>query len=607
MSKIPNFSSPEGISPEQIFSSITELAKPTSDSSQKRAVLYTRKSKYINGEIYYSPEIQGKETRARAESMECKIVADISDLDKTGRTSDRPGLQKIIQMVKSKEVDFIIVQYLDRGYRNGLSTLKFFELLTKYGVNIISVHENIDTRTFAGRFFLYILAIISELPVWTASERSRQAQAERRKKGYHNGGYRLGYCNGLCSICTDPNGKGYCPQFGDPDRPESQRGKIQVFHPIEKFAIYMMADLYSQGYSSRYVSLHLNANEFKLPDGSTVKFRTKGVPGSRPPGKFTPEAVQDIIKNPFYAGQVFRKPTLPLSFDDDIENPKSVKKTVKNRDTPIKYYKGLHEPLISNELWEKNCQIRAANTKKPLSLKERKNEFLLSGVALCLECSTREGKPVRLRGTTNSSGKRVYRCPNAYGWKSSKIADAVMPKNIVAIPDTKTPSAVKSHVKFELPAELLEDQALNLVNKFKIPEEWMDLILAYFQSDDGTAEFKRKKYNLIQEAQKQKDLFSMGSIQLVEAEEKILRIHNEISTLSPRAEKQSAELIPHLKDFQNMWKDILPYQQNSLLKVMFRGIYFNSKGEMKNASAYDPFRSLLNLPTLLQSLNFPGA
>jgi len=603
MLKIPNFSSPESISPEQIFNSITELAKLNSDIFLNRAIIYIRKSRLITGESYYSPEIQGKEGRARAEALGLEVITVLSDLDKTGRTSDRPGLQKIIQMIKAKEADFVIVQYLDRSYRNGLSALNFFELLTNYGAHIISVHENIDTRTFSGRFFLYMLAITSELPVWTASERSRQAQAERRKKGYHNGGYRLGYCNGLCSICIDPNGKGYCPLFGGADRPESQRGKIQIPHPVEKFAINIMVNLYHQGYSSRDIAIHLNDHGFELPDGTRFKFRTKGVPGSYPPGKFTPEAIQDIIKNPFYAGLVVHYPTLPLSFQDDIENPKSVKKTVKNRDTPLEYHKGLHEPLYPIEIWEQNCQIRAANTKKPLSIIKRKNEFLLSRVAFCWECSTREGKPVSLRGTTNSYGKRVYRCPNAYGKKSSKISNITMSKDIIASLDTKSPSVFSLHKKFELPADLLEEQALSLVKKFEIPEDWKDLILAYFQSDDGPAEFKRKKHNLIQEAQKQKILFSLGSIHRVEVEEKLLRIHNEMSNLTPRAEKQSAELLAYLKNFQSVWKDLLPYQQNNLLKVVFRGIYFDSSGELKNASAYDPFSALLKLPSLLQSLN----
>jgi hypothetical protein len=276
---------------------------------------------------------------------------------------------------------------------------------------------------------------------------------------------------------------------------------------------------------------------------------------------------------------------------------------VKNRDTPLEYHKGLHEPLYPIEIWEQNCQIRAANTKKPLSLNKRKNEFLLSGVALCWECSTREGKPVSLRGTTNSYGKRVYRCPNAYGKKSSKIENITMPKDIIVTLDSKSPSAFTLHKNFELLADLLENQVLIFVNKFEIPEDWKDLILAYFQSDDGPAEFKRKKYNLIQEAQKQSDLFCMGSIHRVEAEEKMLHIRNEISALTPRAEKQSAELLPYLKNFSNVWKDILPYQQNNLLKVVFRGIYFDSSGELKNASAYDPFSSLLKLPTLLQELS----
>ena len=76
----------------------------------------------------------------------------ITDLDRSGKNSDRPGLQEILLMARNREIDHVLVQYIDRNYRNGLSMLKFYEKLGEYGVSILSVHENINTKDFQGRF-----------------------------------------------------------------------------------------------------------------------------------------------------------------------------------------------------------------------------------------------------------------------------------------------------------------------------------------------------------------------------------------------------------------------------------------------------------------------
>jgi DNA invertase Pin-like site-specific DNA recombinase len=259
---------PSQIRPEDIMQLLSHLTRHVAPPQRNRAVIYVRKSRVLKHSHHHSPEIQERECHETASRLGLDVIKTISDLDKSGKNSNRPGLQKILEMVKSGEVDYIIIQYVDRSYRNGLSMLKFFEILQRYGAQLISVHEKIDTRDFGGRMMLFMLAVVAELPIFTASERGRLAAQERAKKGLHRGGYRLGYCNGLCSSCTDPNGKDYCPLFGGPDRPESQRGRIQVPHPIEMHVIRLIAYLFRDGLSSREISDYLNENEFIIPEAT---------------------------------------------------------------------------------------------------------------------------------------------------------------------------------------------------------------------------------------------------------------------------------------------------------------------------------------------------
>lgn len=263
-----NFSNPTSIRPEDVLANLSRLAQEIKQPNLNRAAIYIRKSRVLQNSPSYSPEIQERECRALAERLNLKVVRVISDLDRSGKNSNRPGLQEMLNLIKKCEVDYVIVHFIDRQYRNGLSMLKFFERLQEYNVALISVNEQIDTRTAGGRLMLFMMAAVAEMPIFTTSIRTRQAAKRRKERGFHHGGYRLGYCNGICSTCTDPNGKDYCPLFGGLDRPESEHGRIQVPHPIEKHAVQLMASLYNQGWSVREIAKYLNENEFDISEGA---------------------------------------------------------------------------------------------------------------------------------------------------------------------------------------------------------------------------------------------------------------------------------------------------------------------------------------------------
>ena len=105
---------------------------------------------------------------------------------------------------------------------------------------------------------------IAELYVRITSERVREMKEARFERGLPNGSLRLGYCKGLCSHCTNPNGPGYCPLVGEPDR---GNGRVWVPHPIEQHAARLIAYLYHDGWSYQAIADYLNSHAFRLPDG----------------------------------------------------------------------------------------------------------------------------------------------------------------------------------------------------------------------------------------------------------------------------------------------------------------------------------------------------
>lgn len=114
-----------------------------------------------------------------------------------------------------------------------------------------------------------------------------------------------------------PEWRGYCPLFGQPDRPESRRGRIPVPHPVDQYAVKLIHALYDQSFSDKDIAEYLNTRIFQLSGGRQVKFRTKGPRNFLPERSFTRESIREIITNPFYAGLIARHTVKPLDMDDD--------------------------------------------------------------------------------------------------------------------------------------------------------------------------------------------------------------------------------------------------------------------------------------------------
>jgi hypothetical protein len=234
----------------------------------------------------------------------------------------------------------------------------------------------------------------------------------------HNGLIPYEYCNGLCSTCSDLNGPGYCPLVGDPDRPESQRGRIPIPYPIDKYAVQLIHALYTEGLSDKDIAHYLNVTSFYLPDGQVVKFRTKGICNQYPDRPFIRDSIRGIVSNPFYAGLVARHPSKPLDMDDESRpgisertssslssqsNPEGSKRTI------TEMYPGRHQAIISLGLWQSNQQRRKQKGATPETSQRTLQEYLLTGVALCWECFEWDRRRSNLRGLKGSRNY-YYHC-----------------------------------------------------------------------------------------------------------------------------------------------------------------------------------------------------
>ena len=79
------------------------------------------------------------------------VVEIVADDGETGKHANRPGLQRVLEMVRRGEVELVIVAKLDRLTRSVKDLGELLELFQRRSVSLVSVAEALDTGSAAGR------------------------------------------------------------------------------------------------------------------------------------------------------------------------------------------------------------------------------------------------------------------------------------------------------------------------------------------------------------------------------------------------------------------------------------------------------------------------
>ena len=123
------------------------------------------------------------------EAMEWEIYKIYTDPGYSGGTTDRPGLQNMLEDVRAGKVDKVVVYKLDRLSRSQKDTMLLIEdEFLAHGVDFVSMSENFDTATPFGRAMIGILAVFAQLERENIKERTMIGKEARAKEGKWHGG-----------------------------------------------------------------------------------------------------------------------------------------------------------------------------------------------------------------------------------------------------------------------------------------------------------------------------------------------------------------------------------------------------------------------------------
>ena len=105
----------------------------------------------------------------------------------SGGNQERPQLKKAMKLAKKYaqqgvKTNFVVYK-LDRLTRKMLHLSAIIEDLTKYGVHLQSIHENIETDSLTGKFFCLMLGYVAEWELQASSERTKDGLRKAKEKG----------------------------------------------------------------------------------------------------------------------------------------------------------------------------------------------------------------------------------------------------------------------------------------------------------------------------------------------------------------------------------------------------------------------------------------
>ena len=290
----------------------------------------------------------------------------------SGTNFDRPSVTRLLEDAKTGKINLIIVKDLSRFGRNYIQVGQYIDyIFPTYNIRFIALNDNVDTAN-ADTMAMDMMPIMNVFNEWHAANTSKKIRAviEANAK---TGKYRSTFA-----------------AYGYSKGTDELRLPV-VDEPAASIVRRIFAER-SQGISPRHIADKLNAEKIPIP--SDYQYAKLGKPNPRKTAHlWGTKTVKQILNNPIYLGNLYQLRSTTVSY----KNHKVVKKD--KEDWIV--IENTHEPLVSQEIWDK-CQEIAESVSQ--GKRTKKGETMpLSGLMYCADC----GEKMRLgtNNTTNGSKK----------------------------------------------------------------------------------------------------------------------------------------------------------------------------------------------------------
>ncbi|MDU2239745.1 MAG: recombinase family protein [Paenibacillus sp.] len=345
-----------------------------------RIAIYARVSTEEQAEFGYSIDAQLDTLRAYCNLHQKVIVGEYVDRGVSGKSIEgRYELQKLLRDAKQGLFDEVLVWKINRISRRTIDLLKIVEELGQQRITFRSFSENFETETAMGKFALQMLGAVGELERNTIVDNVRMGMKQRARSGQWNGGKVLGYRSSQAVR-------------GQRHRKDST---LEIV-PEEAAIVRKIFELYASGKGLKAIANQINR------EGHTTK---RG-------NAFSTDSIKQIILNPVYVGKIRYL---------QHENWNERRRKGKNA-TPM-LEDGGHEPIISEELWEKVQLLQ--KSKAVTTSRTFDGKYTLTGLLRCPQCGAEMVASRTVNNLKDGSRivRRYYSCGN-FKSKGSSVCSA---------------------------------------------------------------------------------------------------------------------------------------------------------------------------------------
>ena len=245
----------------------------------------------------------------------------------SGTNFNRPGIKQILDDAKSGKINLILVKDLSRFGRNYIEVGQYIDyIFPSYNIRFIALSDNVDTldRNSTAMDMMPIVNLFNEWHAASTSKKVRSVLARNAKEGKYIASYAsYGYV-----------------------KSDDEKHTPIIDEPAAKI-VRRIFELRATGITPTQIAKKLNAEGVPIP--SDYRAQMLGIPNmyKNTFHYWSHNAVRNILSNQIYIGNLAQQRYTTVSF----KNHKSVRR---DKDEWV-IAEHTHEPIISQELWDK-CQ-----------------------------------------------------------------------------------------------------------------------------------------------------------------------------------------------------------------------------------------------------------
>ena len=313
-----------------------------------KVYLYTRVSTAMQVDGY-SLDAQKERMRAFAAYNDYEIAGEYEDAGKSGKSIvDREDFNRMLEDIQSGKdgVSFVLVFKLSRFGRNAADVLSTLQIMQDFGVNLICVEDGIDSSKEAGKLMISVLSAVAEIERENIRVQTMEGRLQKAREGKWNGGFApYGY--------------------------SLENGELRV-NEEEAPAIRTIFEQYVEGpYGANGLAKYLEDH------GIHKKPRQNGKNEL-----FSAPLIRRILNNPVYCGKI----AYGRRRMEKVHGTRNEYRQVEQDDYLLS--DGIHEPLVTEELWQAAQVKLRAQAKKYEHVNKQKGvrTHLLTGIVKCPVC-----------------------------------------------------------------------------------------------------------------------------------------------------------------------------------------------------------------------------